>query len=65
MRFVPHDEESNSWSLEEEPTQLEKDIWGRKQIEVRRDLPTPHLEEVRHVQDDLLLVFLVFSISAC
>ena len=58
MRFVPHDEESNSWGLEEEPKQLAKDIWSRKQIEawllkgfkrvvqVRRDLPTPHQEEV-------------------
>jgi len=39
MCFVPHDEEQNSWLLEDEPPPPTKDIWGRKQIEVLREKP--------------------------
>lgn len=38
MCFVPHDEEQNTWTVEEdEPLPPARDIWLRKQIEVLKD----------------------------
>lgn len=48
MCFVPHDEEQNTWLLDEEPPPPMKDVWGRKQIEVFKETPKV-LEEERKI----------------
>jgi len=48
MCFVPHDEEQNTWLLDEEPPPPMKDVWGRKQIEVFKE-PPKVLDEERKI----------------